>query len=297
MVALTLHNTTKKLLDNRRIAKKYGRGYLGMSSLGDECNRKLWYGFHFVSKQFISARTQRIFDLGHKFESIIIAELKEVGIQIYAIKDGQKIELTGIDDDQETLLGCFGHESGHTDGRGIGFPEFPKLECLVEFKSMNAASFASVKKYGYQESHPVYYAQTQRYMREKKLTKVSFICINKNNSEYHIEFADYDKSVADDLARKGRTIIMSDAPPPKAYPEGYFKCFNCDHNKVCHLGFDPEKNCRTCDFVDIADNGEWHCGNNAAKDMLSLGKCEDEYNLSLDEQKAGCVFYKKGWSL
>lgn len=297
MAKLPSLNTTKSRLDRRRTPAEFGRTYLGMSTLGDPCARKLWYGFHWASKKFIRARTERIFDVGHAFEAIAIADLKAIGVEVYKIENGVKTELTGIKEDQETLLGFCGHESGHSDGRAMGFIEYPTEEMLLELKTMKESYFNTLKKKGVQETFPTYYAQVQRYMREKKLKRCAFMAINKNTCEYYIEFFEYDKGVADDLARKGREIIMSDKPPEKEYIAGYFKCFQCDHPKVCHYDHDPAMNCRTCNFSNIENNGVWVCTNRRHIDEVSKGQCEGDYELNEKEQRKGCDQWKKGWGL
>jgi hypothetical protein len=299
MAKLPHLKSTKYLLDQRIISKDYGREYLGMSQLGEECTRKLWYNFHFATKRIIFARTDRIFNIGHLFEAVAIADLKAVGLEVYKYVDGEKVELTGaIDEDQETLLGFCGHESGHTDGRICGFPEFPNEEMNLELKTMKAEHFIAIKKKGLINSDTIYYEQVQKYMRESKVKKSFFMAVNKNTSEYYTEFVDYDSGTGDDLARKARDIILSDKPPPQAYPDGFFKCvYRCQNYKICHGDFEPEQNCRTCKFSTIDVGGKWMCENNAAKDFLSDGQCEDDYSLSVEEQKKGCMFYKKGWGL
>lgn len=298
MAKLPNKNTTKSRLDRRIVEKSYGRPYLGMSGLGEECRRRLWYGFHWVSMNSVPARVTRIFNLGHSFEEIAISELKAIGIEVYKIEDGKKVEMTGaLIEDQEELLGFHQHEAGHTDGRCKGFVEYPTEEMLLEMKSMKEQYFIKLKELGVQVAQPKYYAQTQRYMREKKLRMCFFLCINKNTSEYYAEFVLFDKSVADDLARKGRDIILSDEPLPKEYIEGYYKCLQCPQNKVCHYDFEPAKNCRTCDFSNIEPQGVWSCSNRKHIDEMSDGQCEDDYALSVAEQRVGCDNWKKGWGL
>lgn len=278
-------NNTLGRLNNLRKTKDYPRPYLGMSGLGDECWAKLWYSFHWVAMKNIRPRYERIFSLGKQFEAIAIADLKQTGVFVYRWENGKKIELTGAyDEDQETLIGFAGHESGHTDGRGIGFVEWPEEECGCEFKSMNKDAFAKLKKFGLLEANPTYYGQTQRYMLAQGIQKTFFMAICKDNSSYYIEWVYLDKSFAQDLARKARNIIMSDRPMDKAYLDGFWKCFNCDNEKVCHGGVEPEKNCRTCNFSDIEEGGEWSCQ-------------KTRKVLTLDEQKAGCQKYAKGWNL
>jgi hypothetical protein len=314
MAKLPNRNTTKGLMDRRLMAREFGRPYLGMSGTGVACLAQRWFDFHWVSKKYIPARTQRIFDVGHSFEKIAIADLKAVGVKVFKMENGKRVEMTGaLEEDQETLMGFFGHVSGHSDGRAEGFIEFPDIEMLLELKTMKEQYFILLKKNGVRESQPVYYAQIQRYMREKKLKKCFFLAINKNTCEYYTEFIDFDKGFAEDLVRRENSIIMSDSPMQKEYIEGYYKCFNCNHNKICHQGAEPEMNCRTCKFSNIETEGRWSCENKKSiraraitldfedHSMFEDGNMQlefdDNYFLSTDEQKVGCDFYVKGWGL
>jgi len=291
-------NTTKGLLDNLRVTKEYPRPYLGMSGLGNECAALLWFDFHWCSKKIIRPRLQRIFDLGKKFEEIAIANLKEIGVSVYRWENGKKVELTGAyDEDQETLIGFAGHESGHTDGRAMGFVEFPDQELGCEFKSMNDAAFEKIKKVGLQEANPTYYGQTQRYMKAQEIKVTYFLAINKNNGAYYQEFVYFDKATANDLSRKAKDIILSDKPMPRAYPDGFWKCFNCSHKSICHGDKQPAANCRTCAFSNIEDNGGWSCENKQNIKQVTGSFKNESINLSLDAQKEGCKFYQKGWGL
>ena len=278
-------NDTLGLINQLRKTKEYPRPYLGMSGLGDECAAKLWYNFHWVAMRSIRPRIERIFDLGKRFEAIAIENLKASGVFVYRWQDGEKVELTGaFDEDQETLRGFAGHESGHTDGRGIGFIEWPLEECGTEFKSMNNASFQKTKKYGVADANPIYYGQTQRYMLAQGLNKTFFLAINKDNSAYHVEWIELDSPIAQELARKARNIILSDKPMDRAYIDGFWKCFMCDAKRVCHLGAEPEANCRTCRFSDIEEDGKWSCQ-------------KTRKDLTTKEQARGCDKYLKGWNL
>ena len=268
------------------------RGYLGMSGIGEKCWRKLWYGFHFVVRRNHSAKTQRIFNIGHMFEKLAIDELKKVGCKVYKkSKYGTISDLTGEPGEvQEELLGFAGHSKGHPDGRIFGLVERPNKELLLELKTMNDKRFNAVSKNTVQKSDPVYYAQTQIYMLEMGLDECFFLAINKNNCEYYYEFIELDVEEAKELKRKQEVIIVSDAPPEKAYSSDYYQCSWCDFFKVCHSTQEPDENCRTCEHSDIADYGKWLCSNKVICDS-------GEYELSINEQVKGCSHWEKGWGL
>lgn len=279
--------TTLSLLDKQKTVS-YGRPYLGMSSIGTDCERKLWYGLHWVVKKETSARTNRIFSDGHNAEAGIISDLKRIGYEVYRICPitGDEIEMTGeVGEEQEEMIGFGGHAKGHNDGRVRGVIESPKTPHLLEMKTANDKSFKDTQSKGVQRAKPVYYAQCQRYMHDLKLTRTLFVMKNKNDSSYYIERIKYDRDFALDLIRKEREIIISDAPPTKRFNDTWYECKWCDDKDVCHDGKEPEKNCRTCEFADMEDNGIWTC------------QKQNDRALDIEEQKAGCKLYRKGWGL
>jgi len=299
MVKVPIKKTTKRTLDH----KKYGgraRPYLGMSGVGEPCMRKRWYGFHWTSKRKKhSARTERIFGIGHLFEQLIIAELKRNGMKVFRVdSDGKEIELFGFKDEiQEELIGFAAHAKGHTDGRVYGVIEAPKTVHLLELKTMAQKYFLPLVKKGLKNAQPAYYAQCQRYMRGMKLKRALFIAINKNDSKIYSERINLDIGFAEDLKRKEQAIIMAYEPMPKHYIPGFYKCGYCDHNEVCHEGKTPQKNCRSCEYSDLENGGKWSCSNNRAIDTMSKGMCEDEMEISEKRQRKGCKFYKLGWGM
>src|SRR5574344_1784540 len=65
------------------ISEKTPRGYLGASSIGEDCVRKLWYKFRFAKKEKIDdARLIRLFNRGHLEEARFIALLKTIDVKV-----------------------------------------------------------------------------------------------------------------------------------------------------------------------------------------------------------------------
>lgn len=267
-------------------SKTYPKGRnatVSFGNIGKPCLRQLWYDFHWASPAgVIPASVQRIFNCGHDFEPQIIAELKAIGCFVFAVHDGKAVEIFGgKDEKQEVFLGSTGHTKGKPDARVLGVPEAAKTEHLGEFKTMNQKRFDKVVKNGVQKGHPVYYAQCQRLMLAMKLERTLFIAINKNDSKLYVERLYYDAGFGRDLIKKENHIITSDAPPMRT--EGT-ECNWCDHAIVCKQQGVPERNCRTCDYVDLDMGGVWYCG-------------KHDKNLTYDEQGAGCDHYELGWGL
>lgn len=285
MALLPTRQDTAFIIDQQSVFN-YARPYLGMSAIGDDCSRKLWYGLHWVSKIETTARTNRIFDLGHESEKIMIQAMKKIGLHVFRIdKDGNEVEMTGErGEEQEELVGFAGHARGHNDGRVRYVIEAPKTDHLLELKSSNDKNFKLMVKNGLKESNGKYYGQCQRYMHELKLTRTLFCMINKNDGSLYFERIAYDKEYAQTLVDKERDIIMSDVPMTRAFTVGFYKCNYCDYEQVCHHGAVPEKNCRTCEYGDLELDYKWKCGKSSKE-------------LSFAEQEAGCNLYRRGWGL
>jgi hypothetical protein len=265
--------------------KEKTRGYLGMSGIGGECWRKIWYGWHFATKKNFSQRTKRIFAMGHLFEKIAIDDLTKIGCEVYKIVDGKKLPLTGeVGEEQEEIVGFAGHSKGHPDGRIKGISFMPDIEMLLELKTMNDKRFNTFLSLGVQKSDPVYYGQVQKYMFKMGLQYCYFLAINKNDCHYADEIIEIDYSFAEDLERKEKVIILSDEPPERAYSSNNFNCNFCNHYAVCHSRVAPEKNCRTCEHSDIEDGGVWSCG-------------KHNINLDIEKQLEGCSDHLTGWGM
>lgn len=58
------------------------RKHLGFSLIGDECQRKLWYGFRWCKTPKPSPRVKRLFDRGHKEEERFIDYLRGIGCEV-----------------------------------------------------------------------------------------------------------------------------------------------------------------------------------------------------------------------
>lgn len=278
--------TTLSLL-NEGETEGLGRPYLGMSSIGSDCMRKLWYSFHWCSKNKHSARINRIFRDGHDAEEKIINDLKSIGYFVFKVMpDGSEVEMTGkVGEEQEEIVGFAGHALGHPDGRVRGVIEAPKTDHLLELKTANDKRFKAMREKGIQKSDPVYYAQCQKYMGKLRLTRTLFVAFNKNDGDYYVERIKFDLDFFEELEEKERNIIMSDAPLKKEFSPTWFSCKMCNHSEVCHYGGKPEVNCRTCDYSDIEGDGVWTCQYNKSKP------------LSVDEQRVGCSHHKVGWGL
>ena len=160
----------------------------------------------------------------------------------------------------------------------MGVLEAPKTEHLLEIKTMNDKNFKKMKKDGVKISKPVYYAQQQIYMRKLKLTRAIFIAVNKNDDSIYIERVKLDKGFADDLERKAEYVVLQERPPEKQFEATWFECKFCDARTTCHGNEPVQKNCRTCEHVDLLNGGLWACN-------------RTNQELTTDEQRTPCKHY------
>lgn len=267
-------NSTNFKLNNSLFKRDNPRAYLGASSIGDPCWRRLYYTFHFASKRKPDfGKEKRIFDMGHLAESLIVKHLAKIGIRCWA--------------DQEEIIGFQGHCKGHIDGRALGFPEYKDEEVLLEMKSAKNSKYNEFFRFGVKRTNIIYFSQMQRYMGKLKLNLAAFVMINKDNSAMYIEFVPFEEDFYKDLLKKEREIIMSEAPPPKNWIKDSKDCSWCKEYDVCHGGAQPQKNCRTCRFCDIEPEGKWSC----------MKKNEKENLITYEQQIEGCKSWSKGWGL
>jgi len=246
---------------NNRIITEGLRPYLGLSQIGHSCHRYLQYCHYWAFESSYSSRIKRLFDVGHSAEEVMIADLTSVGIT--------------VENQQQSIVATGGHWKGHTDGTGFNCDG----KFLVEFKTHNDKSFKDLKKNKVKKAKPVHYGQCQAYMGYLNLDKCLYMATNKNDSEYYIEWIEFDLDYFSDSRRKEAEIIMSDVLLPKigTGQATWFECKMCDARHVCHKGKKPLKTCRSCKHVDVLDEGRWACGLHGGdiEEMMQRIACSD----------------------
>lgn len=215
---------TAKLVDDAIVANaeaKDKRTYMGASILGTECDRALWYKFKHPTT-VDDARVLRIFELGHRIEDIIIADLRLAGITVFT--HGEDGEQFGFTD---------GVIAGHCDGVLTGLPESTKPH-LFEAKSANDKRFKEFVKKGCVGVSQEYLVQCQVYMLKFDLENCLFVVYNKNTSEYYFERIKLNKPMAEMFINRGKDIAeMEDEPKRKYGKSTFFKCRFCNYNERC----------------------------------------------------------------
>ena len=251
---------------NDEVIESETRTYLGLSQIGETCHRKLQYNHYMAFKSSITVRVKRLFKRGHDAEMEMIDDLQKIGII--------------VTDQQKAIKATAGHWRGHIDGIGEFIFERGFGRFLVEFKTHNDKSFKDLLKLKVKTSKPVHYDQMTAYMGYLELPKCLYVATNKNDSAYYLEWVEFNEERFKELKRKEFEIITSDALLPRigTGTPTWFECKFCDAADVCFNNKPVESNCRTCQYVDVMDEGVWHCS-------------KHKQNLTEAEQRAGCPSY------
>jgi hypothetical protein len=260
-------------LHAEKSAAEESRGYLGWSSLGEACERALWYGFRWAGSKPIEGRIARLFDTGHREEARVLQELRDLGYEVYdRDTNGQQFAV-------ESLAG---HLRGHADAVVVGLPESPATPHLVDVKTIKSKKFDELLKKGMAATFPKYIAQGLGYCGLMQLTRAAFIFVCKDDDRIHTEFFDFDQVAFDALMVKARRVIEATEPPPKIGGADDFACKFCNFHSLCHGTQAAEVNCRTCTHAtpDLArTDATWTCTAGTGKALVTI---------PIAHQRTGC---------
>jgi CRISPR/Cas system-associated exonuclease Cas4 (RecB family) len=258
-------NFLELAINNDVASEEYPRSHIGLSTNGTECLRSLQFSWRWAYKRKIINRMNRLFRVGHYGEDDIINELESLGCI--------------ITDRQLIIPSLAGHWGGSIDGI-IQLPNEIR-KSLLEIKTHNQKNFNALVKHGIKKAFPKHYDQMQAYMSHEGIPKQAvYIAINKNNSAVAVLYVELDQERANELKRYRMEVISSDTllPRIKGASEEYYKCKFCEASEVCWRDEPIQRNCRTCNHVDILDAGKWQCS-------------IDERFLSIEDQIKGCKKY------
>jgi hypothetical protein len=228
------------------------REHLGVSLIGAECERAIWYSWRWATRARHVGRMLRLFETGHMAEARFVANLRRVGVTVMDVdpESGR----------QWNLRDANGHFGGSMDAVAIGFPEAPKAWHVCEFKTHSAKSFAALLKDGVAKAKPMHAAQMQVYMHLAGIERAFYLAVNKDTDELYQERLHYDAEAALRLMAKAERIIASPVPPSRVSNDpAWWQCRFCDHAAACHGDALPERHCRSCLHSSPVMEGAWHC--------------------------------------
>jgi hypothetical protein len=233
------------------------RAHLGASVIGDDCARKVWYGFRWAVYPAHSGRELRLFNRGHREEARFIEYILGIGGRVW-----DKDPITGKQYRVEGLVG--GHFGGSQDSV-IGLPERyklpPELLFLGEYKTKGTGSgFAKLKEKGVMLTNPQHYDQMCTYGKNRGFHYCIYFSVNKNDDDLWIEVVPLDWNRADEVLRKATYIVTTNQPPPKiSFDPTFYKCRMCEFHGPCHKDTPLAVNCRSCINSYATADASWTC--------------------------------------
>ena len=238
------------------------RPYLGMSAIGNPCERALWYQFRWAIQPEFNAATLYRFADGHKSEDIMAERLRMVkGIELYTV---------GADGNQFGFSDFGGHFRGHMDGAIKGLLQAPKTWHVWEHKATNEAKFKKLgklkqelgEKNALKEWDYTYYAQAILYMHYSGMERHYLTCATAGTRDHISVRTEANPDEAKKLIAKAERIIFSDrAPMPISTDASFYLCKWCPAKGFCFPDVygqqKPLLNYRTCALVTPQRDGTW----------------------------------------
>ena len=201
------------------------RQYLGASSIGSECLRRVQYDW-MCDPQF-PARTRDIFARGHFFEELSRQHLIAAGFR-FASKVRLKFETAG---------GLF---RGHADGILVGGPELPSLiyPAIWEHKALQAKSWRAIERDGLTGLYEIYAAQVALYQAYLDVTNPAlFTVVNADNCERLHFLVPFNPVLAQIMSDRAVTVIegtrAGELLPRVTEDCADWRCRMCAHKNRC----------------------------------------------------------------
>lgn len=194
---------------------------LGLSQIGHECDRFLWYKHNGQIGKQPDGKVLRLFQMGNMVEEQMVIDLKSAGFTLHSQQ--KAVEFT--QDDLKLTGSC--------DGIIEGLLESQQPH-LWECKSMGSKGYSKLLKDGYEAYNPSYKAQLHTYMLGLKLKRAFVTVYNKDTSELYQERVRLDRDYAVEMLRRAFDIIGTKKKPDRIQNRpDFYSCKWCDYHTEC----------------------------------------------------------------
>lgn len=201
------------------------RQYLGASSIGAECLRRVQYDW--LCDPEFPARTRDIFERGHFFEGVSRRHLVAAGFK-FAQSARLKFETAG------------GQFRGHADGILVAGPEVESLiyPAIWEHKALGAKSWRAIERDGLVGLYEVYAAQTATYQAYLDVTNPAlFTVLNADTCERLHFLVPFDARLAQAISDRAVAVIEAtragELLPRITDDSDDWRCRMCSHRMRC----------------------------------------------------------------
>jgi hypothetical protein len=209
------------------VSSRAPRGYLGASSAGHECLRRIQ--FDWMCAPITGAQTTRIFDRGHAAEAIMRAQLQKAG---YEFAPPEACEFV-----------AFERFAGHADGIVIAGPRlldvYFAFPAVWECKCVSQKNFRAIVRDGLAMAFPHYATQVALYQRFLGKTNPALYTIVDANTCETAHFAvPYDAGRAETAIANIERVIEATKTghllPPAYRSSDDWRCIrSCAHRGRC----------------------------------------------------------------
>lgn len=208
------------------------RRYVGASSIGSPCERKIQYEFtgdDYDKGWRFSARTLRIFQRGHVFESMSAVWLADAGFRLTQTgKNGQPLGFKVAD----------GSFAGHVDRVITGGPADIAYPLIWEHKALGSKSWKALESRGLAKAKPEYADQVAVYQAYMDLTNPAlFMATNADSMEIYFELVPFDRVRAQAASDRAVGIIQDSragALRPRCTDDPtFYACSDCPFKRRC----------------------------------------------------------------
>jgi len=254
-------------------ASEQSRPYLGCSSAGYRCERRIWLMFRWAVQDRPSGRTLRMFRRGREEERLVLEDLRAIGC---VITDCQK----------EVVLTPY--IKGHVDGIiTSGLPGHEDEQFVLEIKTFSSNAFTQVMRKGVKEARHDHWVQMQLYMLGLQIPQALYFAVCKDDDRLYTEIVRLDVERAQYiLAKLDRLTMENRLPPPISRDPTWWECKGCPAYSFCHEQVPvTERNCRTCAHGAPTSTGlsatPWECRYEPVSPQ----------ELTVQQQRQGCECY------
>jgi hypothetical protein len=202
------------------------RQYLGASTIGSACARKVQYDW--MVDPVHPTQTRDIFRRGHLLEELSRRHFVRAGFQ-FAPRERLAFSTAG---------GLF---RGHADGILLAGPELPgvKFPCLWEHKCVGDKGWRGLERDGIEKAYPQYLAQILIYMAYLEVTEhpAIFTAMNANTCARLHLIVPFDAAQAQTWSDRAVAIIEA-TRAGTLLPRGFdspddWRCKSCGHHERC----------------------------------------------------------------
>lgn len=237
MVAVSIDITADPTLEviraalETRSAGEPLRGYIGASSIGEDCARKIWYGPRIKAK--IESPGCMAIEDGHRTEDLMAERLRMVpGIELWTHTPDKKKQY-GFD---------WGFMRGHYDGVIKGLLQAPETPHVWECKTVNERKFNAFRKIKAELGEKatlakwdtLYYAQAVIYMEAEGLTRHYLTVLTPGGRDMESCRTEANPKFAKALIEKAKRIHAAKEPPERiSQTPDYYVCKMCRYKEHC----------------------------------------------------------------